>query len=532
MSYQSIVLTITILTSNVATGFQPINVFRLNPIIKRKCERINTGSIDSKCDLWTGLISGKVDFTLLSTNYDNNDNPIDDELSKLIGKREQIKRGVKKRTDAIEEILNTPSEPVVDLDLEKLPSFKTERPVRSNTSGRNNNDEQDDDDKKNDKDKSSAPIIDYMVDYDDENDFHIPNRLGISTICWGDPARDFIVGKNVKLSKRQIKAGKFVAGDVQLAYQSILAAGITLIETSPAYGSVSGKMSSEHLLGRCIQQHPSDLPEAMIITSTGTSGWKSLLKGSLSKAYISSLEQSLQRLSTGSGSKETMSAIDIFTAPKSRFLPTSLIASGLASQIESGQANFIGVQGITNPGKLRKLCTIMKDKYDTTITTNTFDFSLTNNKNEDMIQACKDNNVIPLISNPFDYGLASGIFTATNPSGGGNSANTKFTFTQLEKLQPLHSVQETIAERVRVRVSRSMGKTQERFKSKYGPPPKINTDITTTQIALQYIIAKGGVPLPECNSPRQATDIIGCLGWTLTDDEIEMLDSAIALCKL
>jgi hypothetical protein len=25
-----------------------------------------------------------------------------------------------------------------------------------------------------------------LADYDDENEFHIPNRLGISTQCWGD----------------------------------------------------------------------------------------------------------------------------------------------------------------------------------------------------------------------------------------------------------------------------------------------------------------------------------------------------------
>jgi Aldo/keto reductase family len=142
--------------------------------------------------------------------------------------------------------------------------------------------------------------------------------------------------------------------------------------------------------------------------------------------------------------------------------------------------------------------------------------------------------VVPLITDPLDGGLASGVYTATNPSGGmaAGANKNKFTFPQLEKLQPLHSVQETIAERVRTRVIRNMRDTQERFKSKYGPPPSINTDITTTQIALQYVIAKGGVPLPEVNNPSQADEILGSLGWTLNDDEVDMLDAAIALCKL
>ena len=62
--------------------------------------------------------------------------------------------------------------------------------------------------------------------------------------------------------------------------------------------------------------------------------------------------------------------------------------------------------------------------------------------------------------------------------------------------------------------------------------PKINTDITTTQVALNYVVAKGGVPLAEVNSPKQAQEVIGCLGWSLNDDEVTMLESAADLCRL
>jgi aryl-alcohol dehydrogenase-like predicted oxidoreductase len=163
---------------------------------------------------------------------------------------------------------------------------------------------------------------------------------------------------------------------------------------------------------------------------------------------------------------------------------------------------------------------------------------MTNTRHLAMIQICKDAGVVPLILDPLDGGLSSGVYTATNPSGGLNggtavtSGSPKFSFTQLDKLQPLHSVQETIAQRVQTRVTRSLRETQERFKGKYGPPPKLNTDITTTQVALHWIIAKGGVPLVEVNNPAQADQVLGCLGWQLTEEEVGMLDSAIALCKL
>ncbi len=48
-------------------------------------------------------------------------------------------------------------------------------------------------------------------------------------------------------------------------------------------------------------------------------------------------------------------------------------------------------------------------------------------------------------------------------------------------------------------------KMRYEFYWKHGQP-KINTDITTTQVALNYVIAKGGVPLVEVNSPKQAEE--------------------------
>jgi hypothetical protein len=78
--------------------------------------------------------------------------------------------------------------------------------------------------------------------------------------------------------------------------------------------------------------------------------------------------------------------------------------------------------------------------------------------------------VVPLILNPLDGGLASGVYTATNPSGGEAQGTAKFDFKTLEKLQPLHGVMETVTERVRTRVGRELRDLQDRTRSKYGPP--------------------------------------------------------------
>jgi hypothetical protein len=73
-----------------------------------------------------------------------------------------------------------------------------------------------------------------MADYEDENDFHIPNRMGISTRYWGDDKEGFV--PSGKFKKEQLRKGKFVPGDVQMAYNKLLEDGILLFETSPEYG--------------------------------------------------------------------------------------------------------------------------------------------------------------------------------------------------------------------------------------------------------------------------------------------------------
>jgi hypothetical protein len=79
--------------------------------------------------------------------------------------------------------------------------------------------------------------------------------------------------------------------------------------------------------------------------------------------------------------------------------------------------------------------------------------------------------VIPLIRNPVGSGLASGQYTATNPSGGlASTGSAKFPFALLEKLQPLHSVLESVAERVKTRLLREVRDVQERYRGRKGPP--------------------------------------------------------------
>merc|ERR1719162_1398100 len=153
-------------------------------------------------------------FRLFSSSQD------DDELFKLIGKRSQIRRKKKEELsneDAIYEDLTSSSVDNDDIDWESMPDFKTKRTrqqpkkkdmdeVTDKSSSRGFNDE--------------PTYINFLADYNDENDFHIPNRLGISTRCWGDEKQGFV--SSGKLKKKQLREGKFLPGDLQMAYNKLL----------------------------------------------------------------------------------------------------------------------------------------------------------------------------------------------------------------------------------------------------------------------------------------------------------------------
>ena len=47
---------------------------------------------------------------------------------------------------------------------------------------------------------------------------------------------------------------------------------------------------------------------------------------------------------------------------------------------------------------------------------------------------------------------------------------------------------------------------------------------TIAQVALNYIICKGVIPIPGANSAAQLKDNIGAMGWRLTDTEVSTLE--------
>ena len=51
---------------------------------------------------------------------------------------------------------------------------------------------------------------------------------------------------------------------------------------------------------------------------------------------------------------------------------------------------------------------------------------------------------------------------------------------------------------------------------------------TPSQVALNWIIAKGAVPIPGAKNREQAEQNAGALGWLMSDEDVAALD-AVAL---
>ena len=106
-----------------------------------------------------------------------------------------------------------------------------------------------------------------------------------------------------------------------------------------------------------------------------------------------------------------------------------------------------------------------------------------------------------------------------------------FSVRKLEKLDLLFRAQDGLRETINRRISDSLMKFNDGSGggSQRGVP-KINRDVTTTQIAINYVRAKGAVPLISVTTMKMANELLGCLGWELSEEEVDVLDKACKSC--
>ena len=118
-----------------------------------------------------------------------------------------------------------------------------------------------------------------------------------------------------------------------------------------------------------------------------------------------------------------------------------------------------------------------------------------------LIAACAELGVVPLAYSPIGQGRLTGKYSTTNkPQGRRNFSD-----------HPMEVVEDVVA------VLRRVGEAQG------GKTP--------SQVALNWLMAKGAVPIPGAKNRAQAVENAGALGWSLTAEQVAELDRA-ALVKV
>jgi len=267
-------------------------------------------------------------------------------------------------------------------------------------------------------------------------------------------------------------------GEVRKAFQVSVNEGIRFVDTAEIYGSGL----SERLLGKFIQE--TDQP-ILVATKYFPYPWRFTRK-TLPRA----LKASLERLG--------IESVDLYQIHLlSLTMSTDLLMEGLAECVKSGMARTVGVSNFGHNRMLASYSALAR--HNIPLASNQVHYSLLSRgaEKKGILTRCKELGIRMIAYSPLEQGLLTGKYNAGNhPSGtrGGQYARW------LPKIQPLLKLMTEIGQD-------HGGKSN-------------------AQVALNWVICKGALPIPGAKNEIQAQQNSGALGWKLTDDEVAKLDEA------
>ncbi len=289
-------------------------------------------------------------------------------------------------------------------------------------------------------------------------------QLGIGTWSWGDRLY-WGYGRG------------YDSDDLRSTFDLCLESGINFFDTAETFGQ--GR--SESLLGKFI----SDTEKNIRISSKFMPFPWRLSRNSLIRA----LRKSLKRLG--------VSHIDLYQVHM--HLPPITIEVWMDAMVEAVQSGYISAVGVSNYDRQQ-----LQKAYDCMIhrglqlTAYQVEYNLLNRKMEidGILKHCRELGVSIIAYCPLASGILTGKFNSENPPQG--FRRRKYSPQTLEILQPLISLMQRIG-------AEKGGKTP-------------------AQVALNWVMCKGVIPVPGVKNVRQAEENIAALGWRLSEDEIISLD--------
>ncbi len=292
--------------------------------------------------------------------------------------------------------------------------------------------------------------------------------LGVGTWAWGDERTWGMGGYDSTLTEESIAE----------AWDASIEAGVTLFDTAEVYGDGE----SERIIGRRLAADPAARSKVVLATKFMPMPWKL----NVSTLMRNALSASLDRLG--------VDHVDLYQIHGPISLRSqAALAEALAAVQRDGLTRAVGVSNYS----MKEMGTMASElgARGVRLATNQIEFSLLRKMPEQsgLLSACSALGVIPLAYSPIGQGRLTGKYTAANPVPKSRNFSA----------HPQATIDSVVSELRRIAAAH---------------------DRTPAQVALRWIIDKGGVPIPGAKNADQATQNAGGLDWAMTEGERLALD--------
>jgi pyridoxine 4-dehydrogenase len=267
--------------------------------------------------------------------------------------------------------------------------------------------------------------------------------------------------------------------------------GVTLFDTGDSYGTGKLNGRSESLLGQFSSDYSGlNSDQICIATKLAAYPWR-LTHNSM----ISACKASAKRL----GRNVDLVQMHWSTANYFPWQEWPLLA-GLGDLYEQGEVKGVGLSNY-GPKRLKKVYQKFRDR-GVPITTLQVQYSLLSTypiTDLGLKEVCDELGITLIAYSPLALGILTGKYSEDGPFPKGIRG---LVFRQiLPGVKPLLSCLKAIAD---------------------------SRNKTMSQVAINWCICKGTIPIPGAKNPEQARHNIGALGWKLDSGEVEELDKAAA----
>ena len=291
-------------------------------------------------------------------------------------------------------------------------------------------------------------------------------------------------------------------------------------DTAERYGSNwktafgLGWGETEVLTRQLLQQHQpnsnNDNENAVIATKFTPSPWRTTVD-----SVLTACEESRQRLGVDQIDLYQLHMPDI-VQPINRVFGAGtanpkdqIYWEGLAACYNAGLVKNVGV---CNYGStMTRQCQEVLAKKGVPLASNQIPFSLIGRHNgaQQTVDTCNEIGVKVLAFFPFAMGLLTGKYHSSAASA--KTALLDSLLTSKKTAMETRDLQNYAAKIA------PLLRTMERIAE--------TRNKTVSQVALNYVICKGAIPIPGARTTQQLVDNLGSLGWRLTETEIALLEA-------